>query len=116
MRNPIAHALGRVLIPALLRLLTLTLPPTGRHREAPAACTPRLDRPAFRPPRVFVRRSPYAREQHTILDGARSPLARPYVAASSCPAAQRRRRRALWPATVGVDIGHRNIHAVGGAW
>jgi 3-oxoacyl-(acyl-carrier-protein) synthase len=33
----------------------------------------------------------------------------------SRPAAQRRRRRALWLATVGVDIDHRNIHAVGAA-
>ncbi|MGW7357858.1 hypothetical protein ACWGI0_14815 [Streptomyces sp. NPDC054802] len=36
--------------------------------------------------------------------------------APSRPAAQRRRRRVLWLATVGVDIDHRNIHAVGGAW
>ncbi|MGN9792393.1 hypothetical protein ACTMTU_15025 [Streptomyces sp. OZ13] len=117
MRNPIAHALGRVLIPALLRLLMLTLPPTGRHREAPAAQRRRLNGPASRPTRVPARRrSPYAREQSTFLDGARSPLARPYVEAYSCPAAQRRRRRALWPATVGVDIDQRNIHAAGGAW
>ncbi|MGW7290615.1 hypothetical protein ACWGH4_34660, partial [Streptomyces sp. NPDC054847] len=77
--DPIAHALGRVLIPAR-------------------------------------RRSPYAREQSTFLDGARSPLARPYVEAYSCTAVQRRRRRALWLATVGVDIDQRNIHAAGGAW
>lgn len=60
MRNPIAHTLGGFLIPALLWLLALTLPPTGRHRTR---------------------------------------------------AAQRRRRRALWLATVGFDIDHRNIHA-----
>ncbi|MEW2632385.1 hypothetical protein AB0903_12150 [Streptomyces sp. NPDC048389] len=112
MRNPIAHALHRVLIPVLLRLLTLTLPATGRHRETP---TVESRRPAPRPTRVPVQRSPYAREQATLLDGARSPLTRPYLAAHSCPAAQRRRRRALWLATVGVDIDHRNIHAVGGA-
>ncbi|MFF6778606.1 hypothetical protein ACFY8W_34365 [Streptomyces sp. NPDC012637] len=63
MRNLIAHTLGGILIPALLWLLTLTLPPTGRHRTR---------------------------------------------------AAQRRRRRALWLATVGVDIDHRDIHALAG--
>ncbi|WP_086824341.1 hypothetical protein [Streptomyces sp. NRRL B-24572] len=29
--------------------------------------------------------------------------------------AQRKRRRTLWPATAGVYIAHRNIHAVGSA-
>ncbi|MGW1513278.1 hypothetical protein [Streptomyces sp. NPDC002394] len=58
MRNLIAHPL----IPLLLWLLTLTLPPTGRHRT------------------------------RTV---------------------QRRRRRALWLATVGVDVDRRNIHAAG---
>ncbi|MFJ9829189.1 hypothetical protein ACIRSU_33155 [Streptomyces sp. NPDC101160] len=105
MRNLIAHPLGRVLIPALLWLLMLTLPPTGRHRPRPAppACAPRHRAP--------VRRSPYAREQSTLIDGARSPLARPYVSGPAARAAQRRRRRALWLATVGVDIDQRNIHA-----
>ncbi|MGW4162195.1 hypothetical protein [Streptomyces sp. NPDC004788] len=107
MRNTIAHPLGRVLIPALLWLLMLTLPPTGRHRPRPAppASAPRHRVPARRP------RSPYAREQALLLDGARSPLARPYVSGLAARAAQRRRRRALWLATVGVDIDQRNIHA-----
>ncbi|MFJ8072880.1 hypothetical protein ACIQ7Q_02755 [Streptomyces sp. NPDC096176] len=114
MRNLIARALGRVLIPVLLPLLMLTLPATGRHRETPS----RQTRPAPRPRPLRVparRRSPYAREQATFLDGARSPLVRPYLADHSCAAAQRRRRRALWLATVGVDIDHRDIHAVGAA-
>ncbi|MER8046078.1 hypothetical protein [Streptomyces sp. NPDC094032] len=98
MRNPIARAL----IPLLLRLLMLTLPPTGRHRPRPAAPSPA---PRHRAP---IRRSPYAREQTALLDGSRSPLERPYL-----EAVQRRRRRALWLATVGVDIDHRNIHAGG---
>lgn len=50
-----------------------------------------------------------------LLDGAGSPLVRPYRADHSRAAAQRRRRQALWPATVGVDIDHRNIHAAGAA-
>jgi hypothetical protein len=110
-RNLIAHALGRVLIPVVLHLLMCALPATGRHREVPS----RQARPVPRPTRVPARlRSPYAREQATFLDGARSPLARPYLGSYSCPAAQRRRRRALWLATVGVDIDQRNIHSLGG--
>lgn len=114
MRNLIVRVLGRVLIPVVLHLLMCTLPATGRHREAPSRQADPLPRPGrpVSPPR---RRSPYAGEQTTLLDGSRSPLARPYLAAHSRPAAQRRRRRALWPATVGVDIDHRNIHAVGAA-
>ncbi|MEU9864438.1 hypothetical protein AB0D99_26545 [Streptomyces sp. NPDC047971] len=81
MRNPIAHALGWVLIPALLWLLTLTLPPTGTRRRRPRP------RPAH---------------------AARS-LARPCRSG----AVQRRRRRALWLATVGLDVDQRDIHAGG---
>ncbi|MFE1903380.1 hypothetical protein ACFW96_06895 [Streptomyces gardneri] len=99
MRNPIARLLGRALIPVLLGLLMLTLPPTGRHRPRPAvpARVPRHRAPA--------RRSPYAQEQAQLLDGSRSPE-RPYLRVE-----QRRRRRALWLATVGVDVDQRNIHA-----
>ncbi|WP_033209502.1 hypothetical protein [Streptomyces bikiniensis] len=108
MRNPIARVLGRVWIPVLLWLLMLTLPATGRHR--PVRTTHR--RPAPRPRhRAPAPRSPYAREQAMPLDGARSPLTRPYLAAAASRAAQRRRRRALWLATVGVDVDQRNIHA-----
>ena len=111
---------GPALIPVLLQLLRSMLPATGRHREVPSRqadpLTRRLSHPAPRPPRIPAqRRSPCTREQATILDGARSPLARPYLEAHSCPVAQRRRRRALWLATVGVDIDQRNIHAVGAA-
>ncbi|MEV4684751.1 hypothetical protein [Streptomyces kurssanovii] len=113
MRNPIARALGRVLIPVLLQMLMLALPATGRHRCGPSRRIRPVPRP--RPPRIPARRSAYAREQATLLDGAGSPLVRPYLADHSCAAAQRRRRRALWPATVGVDVDHRNIHAVGAA-
>ncbi|MFF9340865.1 hypothetical protein ACF1CG_14145 [Streptomyces sp. NPDC014773] len=97
MRNPIA----RPLIPLLLWLLVLTLPPTGRHRTRPARPAPA---PRHRAP--ARRRSPYAHEQARPLDGSRSPLERPYLAA-----VQRRRRRTLWLATVGVDVDRRNIHA-----
>lgn len=110
MRNPIARVLGRVWIPLLLWLLMLTLPPTGRHRPRPAAHRRARRAPAPRH-RIPTRRSPYAREQATLLDGARSPLERPYLTATSARAAQRGRRRALWLATVGVDVDRRDIHA-----
>ncbi|MGW6968393.1 hypothetical protein ACWGET_30630 [Streptomyces zaomyceticus] len=114
MRNPIARVLGRAWIPLLLWLLMLTLPPTGRHRPRPVAHGSPRPRPAAAPAprrRAPTRRSPYAREQTTLLDGARSPLERPYLAPASARAVQRRRRRALWFATVGVDVDQRNIHA-----
>ncbi|MEV8590209.1 hypothetical protein [Streptomyces sp. NPDC051180] len=116
MRNPIARVLGRAWIPLLLWLLMLTLPPTGRHRPRTrpvAHRSPRPRRSAAPGPRhrLPARRSPYAREQAMLLDGARSPLERPYLAAASPRDEQRRRRRALWLATVGVDVDQRNIHA-----
>ncbi|MFE5907719.1 hypothetical protein ACFQ6B_01275 [Streptomyces wedmorensis] len=112
MRNPIARVLGRAWIPLLLWLLMLTLPPTGRHRPRPVT----HPRPApVRRHRAPTRRSPYAREQTALLDGARSPLERPYLAADSARAVQRKRRRTLWLATVGLDVDHRNIHAAGSA-
>ncbi|MFF6871921.1 hypothetical protein ACIPQA_10765 [Streptomyces sp. NPDC090109] len=107
MRNPIARVLGRAWIPVLLWLLMLTLPPTGRHRPVRTAHRRPAAPPRHRAP---APRSPYAREQLMPLDGARSPLARPYLATATARAAQRRRRRALWLATVGVDVDHRNIH------
>ncbi|MFJ5939139.1 hypothetical protein [Streptomyces sp. NPDC093071] len=107
MRNPIARVLGRAWIPVLLWLLMLTLPPTGRHRPVRTAHRRPAAPPRHRAP---APRSPYAREQLMPLDGPRSPLARPYLATATARAAQRRRRRALWLATVGVDVDHRNIH------
>ncbi|MDT9692430.1 hypothetical protein Q5762_29685 [Streptomyces sp. P9(2023)] len=99
MRNPI--------VCVLMWLLILALPPTGRHRPRQATQrhrhTPRQAAPAP------TWRSPYAREQAMLLDGAGSPLERPYLTAAA--RVQRRRRRALWLATVGVDVDHRNIHA-----
>ncbi|MFF7182884.1 hypothetical protein [Streptomyces sp. NPDC008121] len=113
MRNPIARVLGRAWVPVVLWLLMLALPPTGRHRPCPrpllrAAALPPPPAPRHRA--APARRSPYAREQATLLDGARSPLERPYLPGAAARA-QRRRRRALWLATVGVDVDQRNIHA-----
>ncbi|MEU4270909.1 hypothetical protein [Streptomyces sp. NPDC026092] len=103
MRNPIARL--------LIWLLVLTLPPTGRHRPRPVLRPRPVPHPRPTPPPSAPRhhtptlRSPYAQEQTLLLDGARSPLERPYV--------QRRRRQVLWLATVGVDVDRRNIHAGG---
>ncbi|MEU4064292.1 hypothetical protein AB0F25_18065 [Streptomyces wedmorensis] len=112
MRNPIARELSRAWIPLLLWLLMLTLPPTGRHRPRPVT-HPRPAPPVTAPRhRAPARRSPYAREQAMPLDGSRSPLARPYLSGPGTRAAQRKRRRTLWLATVGLDVDHRDIHAV----
>ncbi|MGA5197832.1 hypothetical protein [Streptomyces exfoliatus] len=111
MRNPIARLLGRVLIPVLLGLLGLSLPPTGRHRPRPATHPRPVARRQAPRHRAPARRSPYAQEQMAPLDGSRSPLERPYLTAVSARVAQRRRRRALWLATVGVDVDQRDIHA-----
>ncbi|MFJ5832443.1 hypothetical protein [Streptomyces sp. NPDC093089] len=109
MRNPIARALGRAWIPLLLWLLMLTLPPTGRHRPRPRPTAPPAAAP--RRHRAPTRRSPYAREQVMPLDGSRSPLVRPYLSGPGARSAQRKRRRTLWLATVGLDVDHRDIHA-----
>ncbi|MFD3533538.1 hypothetical protein [Streptomyces sp. NPDC058664] len=111
MQNPIARVLGRALIPVLLGLLMLTLPPTGRHRPRPVTHPRPASRPRAPRHRAPVRRSPYAREQTAPLDGSRSPLERPYLAPDTSRTVQRRRRRTLWLATVGVDVDQRNIHA-----
>ncbi|MFF7778704.1 hypothetical protein ACFZCG_30325 [Streptomyces tanashiensis] len=84
----------------------LTLPPTGRHRPRPVTHRRPAPPPSGPRHRAPTRRSPYAQEQTAPLDGSRSPLERPYLAA-----AQRKRRRTLWLATVGVDVDQRNIHA-----
>ncbi|MFE2558003.1 hypothetical protein ACFXGT_18660 [Streptomyces sp. NPDC059352] len=109
MRNPIARVLGRALIPVLLGLLMLTLPATGRHRPRPVNHRrPAAPTPARRH-RAPARRSPYAVEQTALLDGARSPLERPYLAADSARAVQRSAggrcgwRRSGWTSTTATS-------------
>ncbi|MFC5801419.1 hypothetical protein [Streptomyces formicae] len=93
------HCIARLLDP-LLRLLWP--PPAGRHRPAQAD-----RRPVPPPPRPTRARAPYYR-------GEDSPLVRPYLLAHErCQAEARRqraRRRALWLAVHGVDVGPRVIH------
>ncbi|GLJ88866.1 hypothetical protein [Streptomyces poonensis] len=99
-------------------LLRLLLPPRGRHRAVPRTSSALLagqeigegvrDASACPP----VPPSPW-------LPGEASPLVRPYLLTPAELAhrkhvrrQQRHRRRALWLATYGVDVGPRRIHGV----
>ncbi|MFI8786638.1 hypothetical protein [Streptomyces sp. NPDC055105] len=99
MLNPVAR-----LIKALLRL---AWPASGRHRQH-AGAPPNPAPAAPTPPR---RPSP-----HTApLRGEDSRLVRPYLLAHEQreqTKQQRARRRTLWLAVHGVDIGPRRIHGV----
>jgi hypothetical protein len=98
------------------QLLRLLLPPRGRHRAVP--------RPVGGPPEVShvtasgcapVHRRPH-RPHCTLLRGEDSPLVRPYALPLDEwrheRRQQRQRRRALWLAMHGIDIGPRRIHGV----
>ncbi|RFC74974.1 hypothetical protein [Streptomyces sp. AcE210] len=98
MLNPVAR-----LVEALLRL---AWPASGRHRQHVEAAPP--DPAPHTPPR---RPSP-----HTApLRGEDSRLVRPYLLAHEQREQAKRqpaRRRALWLAVHGVDIGPHRIHGV----
>lgn len=85
-------------------LLRLLLPSEGRHRfPEPASPGPSIDTPTWSLPRVAV------------LRGEDICLVRPYLVAFERRQEERRqrgRRRALWLAVHGVDIGPRLIHGV----
>ncbi|MEU6993218.1 hypothetical protein ABZ953_21490 [Streptomyces sp. NPDC046465] len=83
---------------ALLRLL---LPATGRHRSGPT----------FLPP-GWEQLGPYV--ELDLLNGEENAIVRPYLVADELRL-QRRRRRALWLAVHGVDVGPRFIHGVAAA-
>ncbi|SFM99395.1 hypothetical protein SAMN04487980_100918 [Streptomyces sp. cf124] len=104
------------IVHALLRwMLDLFAPGTGRrragsHRTACPTPPPEASRPAaLEPP---APRSPYHLDPHTPLDGAASPLVRPYlVAVEREQARQSRRRLALvLAADFGIDL---DRHVVG---
>lgn len=134
MRDRILRAFGRALIPAVLCLLALVLPGRGSHRatgQPPPgrqADSPRPTPPTSTPspPRLPRQRSPYAADAACDMAGcgrlpAPSPVRRyapdRYHSTAKERAAQRRRRRELWLATMGVDAGPHTIHGVmvGGA-
>lgn len=82
----------------LLWALTLCTPhPRGRHRADEA-----LPGHAPAPPPRFTE----------LLDGGAQLLVRPYVLDASELRRQRARRRALYLATLGIDVGPDRIHGV----
>lgn len=84
--------------------LAVLFAPRGRHR---AGHTP-LDPVHRREPRPALRWAPGPYATDAPLDGSATPSVRPYVLTSE----QRARRRALWLATCGIDVGPRRIHGV----
>jgi hypothetical protein len=98
----VLHCISRIIFEPLLRLLW---PAPGRHRSPevfPAAL------PVDVWPAVDLPLEP-------VLRGEDSPLVRPYLVAHEQreeARRQRARRRALWFAVHGVDIGPRLIHGV----
>ncbi|MFG2590874.1 hypothetical protein [Streptomyces sp. NPDC048438] len=87
----------------IARLIALTLgllfPASGRHR--PTEAEPAAVFPQTPAPRAV-----------SLLRGEDSPLVRPYLLTPDEFWLQRRRRRALWLATHGIDAGPRRIHGV----
>ncbi|MFI8092668.1 hypothetical protein ACIF9R_30825 [Streptomyces sp. NPDC086080] len=100
------HHIARLVEP-LLRLLW---PASGRHRHSVggrASLAPVLAAP------VAPGRRPSPHE--ALLRGEDSPLVRPYLLAHEQreqAKRQRARRRVLWLAVHGVDVGPRRIHRV----
>ncbi|MER7794296.1 hypothetical protein [Streptomyces sp. NPDC097640] len=93
----------------LKTLLRLLLPPSGRHRAAPHQHTSTTPRPARVPA------PPGAPILSGLSDDAGPATVRPCVlthAQRAKRAARRQRRRALWLAVHGIDIGPRVIHGV----
>ncbi|URM91316.1 hypothetical protein LUW75_16510 [Streptomyces sp. MRC013] len=100
--DDVLHCIARVLDP-LLRLLW---PPPGRHRQ-PCTRTRPVPHVPGPDPAPAPAPEPYFR-------GEDSPLVRPYLLAHERlqdeARRQRSRRRALWLAAHGIDIGPRVIH------
>jgi hypothetical protein len=102
----------RVLAFAVEWLLRVRWPAPGRHRAATAGPSG-----AVPPPRVVVAATGAPpSERHPLLRGEDTPLVRPYVLAHERSREearqQRARRRTLWLAVHGVDLGPRVIHGV----
>ncbi|CAL9424866.1 hypothetical protein [Streptomyces sp. enrichment culture] len=100
-----SHCIARLLDP-LLRLLWP--PPPARHRAAPS--------PAARPVRTPAPLPPWpTRAPEPYYAGEDSALVRPYLLAHERRAEERRRRarrRTLWFAVHGIDLGPRVIHGI----
>ncbi|MFG2524146.1 hypothetical protein [Streptomyces sp. NPDC048527] len=93
---------------AFWALVLCTPLPRGRHRSRGVYPAPV---PALRPPVT-----PQLRCAIAPLDGDASPLVRPYLLGDAEAFLERRRqrerRRVLYLATFGVDLGARRIHGV----
>lgn len=96
------HCISRIFEP----LLSLFLPAAGRHRAAGSPVAgPHEDAPTVRLPRVPAE----------PLRGEDNGLVRPYLVAHEHQQEarlRRQRRRALWLAVHGIDIGPNLIHGV----
>ncbi|MEU9466355.1 hypothetical protein AB0D78_06795 [Streptomyces avermitilis] len=102
-----SHRIARLFEP-LLRLL---LPGTGRRRRAVTATAPahRRSTPSYAPGQTARRAG------SRPLRGEDNAMVRPYLVAperSEEARRQRARRRALWLAVHGIDIGPRIIHGI----
>jgi hypothetical protein len=108
-----SHRIARCLFEPLLRFF---LPGTGRRRRTGPAVRAREDRPPVRPPVTTYLHGPIARRRdERPLRGEDHPLVRPYLVAHERreeARRQRARRRALWLAVHGIDVGPRVIHGV----
>ncbi|WP_399925547.1 hypothetical protein [Streptomyces kanamyceticus] len=105
MLDSIAHLFG-----PLLRFLW---PAQGRHRWPAPHDVPTEPCPGRRREPVPLARPP--RNPHeSILCGAANALVRPYLLAHERDEARRQRvrRRALWLAVHGIDVGPRRIHGI----
>ncbi|MFF7391722.1 hypothetical protein ACFZAE_25170 [Streptomyces scabiei] len=104
------------IIHAFLRwMLGIFVPGTGRRRRDTRRAVPPTPLPEAPVPsasRPWTPQSPYSRDTNTPLDGAASPLVRPYlVAVEREHARQSRRRLALvLAADFGIDL---DRHVVG---
>ncbi|GGZ13382.1 hypothetical protein [Streptomyces poonensis] len=113
MANPIRHALYR----ALVLLLSLLIPATGRRRRlhGPRQLAPMAPR-TLSGLRLLIRRtvppglfSPDRMKAPALLDDP-SPLVRPYLLAHERRQQQQERRAALVLAMDGIDVGPWVIH------
>ncbi|WP_078973169.1 hypothetical protein [Streptomyces sp. MMG1533] len=99
------HRIARLFEP-LLRFL---LPGTGRHRGTATASAHQQPGPSPAPGQIVCRVGSYP------LHGEDNAMVRPYLVAHEEheeARRQRARRRALWLAVHGIDIGPRIIHGV----
>ncbi len=96
----------------IVQVLARALPPSlGCHRPDTAA----VRMPANRYPAIQHGTVPATRSSELVLQGEDVQLVRPYVTASDRESEvrrQRERRRALWLAVHGIDVGPRMIHGM----